>query len=102
MGKGSYANASNRCVWFRIPSNVRFCEHGNETSGVIHRRAFLDQLSDCQLLKKDFSSTNYVTQRWVHKLYKTSEATSKFKAPAGWLEANSILMTYKFETPPQE
>jgi hypothetical protein len=54
-------NASNRCVWFRITSNVKFCEHGNETSGVIQRREFLDQLSDCQLLKEDFSSTNYVT-----------------------------------------
>ena len=47
-------NASNRCLWFRISSSVRFCERGNETSGVIQRREFLDQLSDFQLLEKDF------------------------------------------------
>jgi len=29
-----------------------FCEHGNEPSGSIKSGKFLDQLSDCQLLKK--------------------------------------------------
>jgi hypothetical protein len=29
------------------------CEHGNEPSGSIKGREFLDKLSDCQLLKKD-------------------------------------------------
>jgi hypothetical protein len=35
------------------------CEHGNEPSSFIKGGEFLDQLSDCQLLKKD--SRNYVT-----------------------------------------
>jgi len=60
-------NAFNRCVWFRITSNVRFCEHGNETSGVIQRREFLDQLSHCQLLKKDF---------FLHELCDTAGSTN--------------------------
>jgi hypothetical protein len=29
------------------------CERGNESSGPIKGREFLDQLSDCQLLKLD-------------------------------------------------
>jgi hypothetical protein len=45
-----------------------FCEQYNEASGVMERKEFLDQLSECHLLRKDFSSMNYVTQRWVHKL----------------------------------
>jgi len=31
-----------------------FSEHGNETSGSIKEGDFLDQLSDYQLLKKEF------------------------------------------------
>jgi hypothetical protein len=29
------------------------CEHGNEPSGSIKGGEFVDQLSDCQLVKKD-------------------------------------------------
>jgi hypothetical protein len=29
------------------------CDHGNETSGSIKRRSFLDNLSNYQLLKRD-------------------------------------------------
>jgi hypothetical protein len=29
------------------------CEHGNETSGFIKGGEFLDQLSECKLLKRD-------------------------------------------------
>jgi hypothetical protein len=29
------------------------CENGNETSGPIKGEKFLEQLSDCKLLKKD-------------------------------------------------
>jgi len=31
------------------------CEHGNEPSGSVKDVEFLDQLSDCQLLKKDYA-----------------------------------------------
>jgi hypothetical protein len=34
------------------------CEHGNEPSGSIKGGEFLDQLSDCQLLKKDSAPWN--------------------------------------------
>jgi hypothetical protein len=32
-----------------------FCEHRNESSGSTEGGEFLDKLSDCQLLKKDYS-----------------------------------------------
>jgi hypothetical protein len=34
---------------------VGFCEHGNETSGFIKGREFLDWLCGYQHLKKDFA-----------------------------------------------
>jgi hypothetical protein len=34
------------------------CEHGNELSDSIKGRELLDQLSDCQLLKKDSAPWN--------------------------------------------
>jgi hypothetical protein len=38
-------------IWLRIGSNAGFCEHGNEPSGYKRSKKFLEQLSDCQLLK---------------------------------------------------
>jgi hypothetical protein len=32
---------------------VSSCEHGNEPSGYIKAREFIDQLNDCSLLMKD-------------------------------------------------
>jgi hypothetical protein len=40
------------------PSGSGFCEHGNEPSGSIKGGEFLDQLNDCQLLKKDSGPWN--------------------------------------------
>jgi hypothetical protein len=37
-----------------------FCENGNEPSGSIKGREFLDYLSDCQLLKKDSAPWCYL------------------------------------------
>jgi hypothetical protein len=34
------------------------CEYDNETSGSVNGGEFLDQLSDCQLLKKDSAPWN--------------------------------------------
>jgi hypothetical protein len=36
-------------------NRVGRCEHGNEPSGSIKDREFLDKLSDCQFLKKDYT-----------------------------------------------
>jgi hypothetical protein len=35
------------------------CEHGNEPSGSIQGGEFLDQLSECSLLKKDSALRSY-------------------------------------------
>jgi hypothetical protein len=37
-----------------------FCEHGNELSRAIKMIEFLDQLSDCWLLRLDFAALNYM------------------------------------------
>jgi hypothetical protein len=37
------------------------CEYGNEPFGSIKGGVFLDQLSDCQLLKKDSAACSYNT-----------------------------------------
>ena len=39
-------------VWGFVEYRSGFCEHGSEHSGCINGRKCLDQLSDCQLLKK--------------------------------------------------
>jgi hypothetical protein len=39
---------------------VGSCEHGNEPSGSIKGGEFVGQLCDCQLLKKDSASWNYL------------------------------------------
>jgi hypothetical protein len=38
---------------------VGSCEHGNEPSGSMKGGKFLDQVSDCQIFKTDFSSFSY-------------------------------------------
>jgi hypothetical protein len=47
--------AQDRDQWMRRGS----CEHGNEPSGSIKGVEFLDWLSDCKLLKKDYASWSY-------------------------------------------
>jgi hypothetical protein len=37
-----------------------FCEHGNEPSGFIKGREFLDQVRDYRLLKKAGASLTYI------------------------------------------
>jgi len=41
---------------------VSSCENGNETSGSIKGREFLEHLSDYQLLKKDSAPWSLVSQ----------------------------------------
>jgi hypothetical protein len=36
------------------------CEHGNETSGFIKAENFLDNLSECQVLKKDSAACSLI------------------------------------------
>lgn len=42
-----------RFKWLRLGTKVGFCESCNEFSSSISIGKFLDQLSDCWLLKKD-------------------------------------------------
>jgi hypothetical protein len=39
---------------------VGFCEHGNEPSGSIKGREFIDKLYDCKLSKKDSAAWSYI------------------------------------------
>jgi hypothetical protein len=41
--------------WLRMESSVSSFEHIDEPLGSTNGREFLDQLSDCQLLKNNFS-----------------------------------------------
>jgi hypothetical protein len=36
------------------------CEHGNEPSGAMKGEEFLEELSDCKLLKKDSVQLSYI------------------------------------------
>jgi hypothetical protein len=41
------------------------CEHGNEHSGSIKGREFLDELTDCWLLKKVSAPWNYLCSSYL-------------------------------------
>jgi hypothetical protein len=53
-----YVRVWTGIYWLRAGSRMGSCEHGNELSGSINDREFLNQLSDYQLLKKDSASWN--------------------------------------------
>jgi hypothetical protein len=40
------------------------CEHGNDTSGSIKGREFIDHLSGCQILKQNSAACSYKISRY--------------------------------------